>query len=66
MAKRKITKQLQYIVYGGGVSQPWKRYGEYNETKGDTLELREDRKTLLAGEACGVRMVPVGHEWWID
>lgn len=66
MATRKTTKQLQYIVYGGGVSQPWQRYGEYSETKRDTIELREDRKSLLAGNACQTRMVPVGSDDWID
>ena len=66
MATRKTTKQLQYIVYGGGVNQPWKRYGEYSDTKRDTIELREDRKTLLAGNACQTRLVFVDDSNWIE
>lgn len=66
MTTRKATKQLQYIVYGGGVSQPWKRYGEYSDTKRDTVALKEDRKILLAGNTCQTRLVFVGDVNWIN
>lgn len=65
MASRKTTKQLQYKIYGGGVSQPWLHYADYSDTKSDSLDLNEDRKHLLSEEACQVRLVFVGQDGWI-
>lgn len=65
MAQRKTTEQLQYMVYGGGVSQSWKLFGEYSDTKLDTRDLNEDRKYLLSGNAYTTRIVRVGGEGWL-
>lgn len=59
MATRKATKQLQYLTYGGGVSQPWKVWGEYSDTKSDTRDLNEDRRYLLSATAYQTRTVSV-------
>lgn len=59
----KITGQIQYKEYGKGIDQPWKRWGEYSQSKKDQAEFNEDWNYLKQNNL--VRYVKVDDKEFI-
>ena len=59
----KIVGQLQYKAYGQGFDAPWKRWGEYSDTKADTKAFNEDYAYLKENNL--VRYVKIDSDEFI-
>lgn len=59
----KIVGQIQYKEYGRGFAQPWKRYGEYSDSKKDTKAFIEDYAYLKKNNQ--VRYVKIDSDEFI-